>query len=162
MVVNNSLKLIIVEWNKDIVWQKEQLLMCVSRHLQDLTWIRRETSSHIVSLAFVLLIQWWSKHWCCFVQVNQLYQPGHKRCSFAPCCPYLATYNISPNNTVNTRHIGQCLEKKPFTNSCRQMCQINKGFHIMTSSSKWSPYQLRSRNGMSLRRIEQHMIYKAA
>jgi hypothetical protein len=57
----------------------------------------------------------------CFVQEDPTYQPQHKRHSLPPYCPYLATFNFSPNNKVNAKYNGQCSEKELFTTLSRQM-----------------------------------------
>ena len=43
-----------------------------------------------------------------------MYEPLHTRLSLAPCDPYLATSNISPNNKVNKSCNSHCSEKRTF------------------------------------------------
>jgi len=67
----------------------------------DLSSHRGYTSCNDARLALLFPMEWWWKRRFCFVQVDYVYQPWHKRCSFSPCGPYLATSNISPINKVN-------------------------------------------------------------
>ena len=107
-------------------------------------------------------MKWWSKRWFWFVRIDQTYQPWHKRCSFPPCGPFLATSNISPNKEVNTRHNGQCSEKEPFASSGGQIWQIDKAFHPTTSSGESRQEWLGGRKGLSVGRIAQITIQKEA
>jgi len=112
--------------------------MFVSRHPWDLTWYRRWTSGHDIRLALLYPMLWPSKRRLCFVQVDQEYQPRHKRRSLPLCGPYLATSNISSINKVNTKYNGRCSEKnlsplpagkygKSTKHSTRRLDQANQG-----------------------------------
>jgi len=107
-------------------------------------------------------MRWRSKCRFCFVQVDQTYQPWHKRCSLPPCGPYIATSNTSPNNKVNTRYNGQFSNNDPFAMSSAQIRQIYPALHTKTSSSEWRQEWLGGRKGLSIGRIVQHKIQKAA
>jgi hypothetical protein len=51
------------------------------------------------------------------------------------CGPYLAIFNISPNNYLNTKYNSQYSKKEPFTTATGQMWQIRKAM-LMTTSSR--------------------------
>jgi len=67
------------------------------------------------------------------IQVDQMYQPCHKRHCLPPYRPDLATSNVSPNNKGNTNYNGQCSEKDLFTTSSWQVRQIDEP--ILTTMS---------------------------
>ena len=96
----------------------------------------------------------------CFVQVDQTYEPWQNGLSLPPCGPYLATSNISPNNKVNTRYIGQCSEKELFSTSGRQRGQIYKEVYTSTSSCEWQQERPGGRSGPSVGSIAQLVIQK--
>jgi len=100
-------------------------------------------------LAFLFPIQSHSKHRFCFVQVDEAYQPRHKRCSLPLCGPYLATSNISSINNVNTQYNVHCSENKPFAITCRRTQHIDNTFHTTTSSSDGRQELLGRRQGQS-------------
>ena len=104
-------------FKKEILQRKGCLVMFVSTYSGDLTWNTRSLSSDDVWWAVLFWMQWLSKRRFYFFLVNQTYEPWHKRLSFPPCGPYLATSNISPNNKVNTRYNGQCSETELFSTS---------------------------------------------
>jgi len=107
-------------------------------------------------------MKWQSQRRFCFVQVDQVYQPWLNRCSMPPCGVYLATSNISPINKVNTKYNGQSSEKEPFATSNRQICQIDKSIHTITSSAESSEDWHGGGNGPSIRSIAQLVIQKVA
>ena len=98
----------------------------------------------------------------CFVRVDQMYEPWHKRLSSPPCGPYLATSNISRNNKVNTRYNVQCSEKELFCTSGRQIRQIDKEVHTSTSSCEWRQKWPGGRKGPRVGSIAQLAIEKEA
>jgi len=148
--MKDSWYFIVGGYSKDILRWKGRLVMFVSWHHQDLTWITRKPSSLDVRLAWLFPMKWRSKRWFCFVLIDQTYQPWHKRRSLPPCGPYLATSNISPNNKVNTRYNGQCSKKEPFATSGGQILQIDNEYHTMKSSSQYSQEWLGGRKGPSV------------
>jgi len=158
--MNDSWYLMFERYNKDILRRKGHLVMFVSRRGQDLTWITRQPSSNNVRLAWLFPMNWWSKRWFCFVQIDQTYQPWHKRCSLPQCGEYLATSNISPNNKVNRRYNGQCSKKEPFATSGGQIQQIDKTFHKTTSLSKRRQEWFGGRKDSSVGGIAQLKIQK--
>jgi len=90
-----------------------------------------------VRLALLFPIQWWSQPRFCCVQVDEAFQPRHKRHSLPLCGPYLATSNILSINKVNTKYNGQCSKNEPFAMTGRQILQIDHAFRTATSSSEW-------------------------
>jgi len=91
-----------------------------------------------------------------------MYQPWYSRPSLPPYCPYLATSSISHNHKVNANNNGQCSKKHLFVTFSRQICQINKVLHPMTSSSEWRQVRLRLRESPSHCGIAQLVIQKEA
>ena len=67
--MNNSWYHLFGRYKKDILRQKGRLVMLVSRHCQDLTWITHSLSSHDVLLAWLFQIQWWSKRRFCLFKI---------------------------------------------------------------------------------------------
>jgi len=104
--MNQSWYLMFDRYKKDILRRKRHLVMFVSRHRRDLTWITPYPSRHDLLLAWLFRMKWRSKRWFCFVPIDQTYQPWHRRRSLPPCGPVLATFNISPHNKVNRRYNG--------------------------------------------------------
>jgi len=66
-----------------------------------------------------------------------MYQPWCKWFSLASCCPYLATFNISPNNKMKANSNDQGTEEELFATSGGQIWLINEAFYPMSSSSEW-------------------------
>jgi len=135
--VNGSQNHMFDGYKNDILRLKGPLVIFVSRHPRELTWNRQYKPSHVVQLALLFIMKWWSKHWFWFVPVNQAYQPWYKRRSLPPYGPYLATSIISLINKVSTKYHGQCSEKEPFAISHRQCWQLDKPIHMMRSSTEW-------------------------
>jgi len=91
-----------------------------------------------------------------------MYQPWHHRHSLPPCCPYLRTSNILPNNKVYTWHNGQCSEKELSSTSGRQILQIDRAVHTTTSSCEWRWQTIGGRNSPSVGSIVQLTIKQDA
>jgi len=158
-IVMNDSWYLLFDWNKhDILRRKGRLVMFVSRHCRDITWITCWPSSFNVRLAWLFPIKWRSKRWFCVVSIDGTYQPWHTRRSLSPCGPYLATSNILPNNKVDTRYNGQCYEKEPFATSGEQIEQIDKEIHMTTSSCEWKQEWLGGRMRQSVGSMAQLTI----
>jgi len=100
-------------------------------------------SYFVVSITIPILVT--VKMFISLIQVDQTYQPWHKRRSLPPYHPDLATSNILPNNKVNRNYNGQCSEKELFTTYSWQVRQINPSIHTTTtSSSEWTQEKLGS------------------
>ena len=97
--VHDSRNLIDVTYRQDIPQRIWRPVVFVSINHRDRTWNWQQKSSHPMRLTWLFPIYWRSRHRICFVRVDQVYKPWHKRCSLPPYGPYLATSNISPNNS---------------------------------------------------------------
>jgi hypothetical protein len=157
-----SWNLMIQRDTKHNLRRKGCLVMSVSRHCPDLTWITCSLSSHNVLLAWLFPMEWWSKHWFWFVLINHTYQPWHKRRSLPRCGPFLASSNISPDNMVNTRYCGQCSEKDPFATSGGHIWQNDEAFHMTTSPGEWRKEWHGVRKGPRIGSVVQLTIQNAA
>jgi len=135
--VKDRWKCVFVRSKPHIVWRKGWLLMVAWRNPWDLTWNRCDTSFNDIRLAALFMMYCRSVCWFGFVQVNQAYQPRHKRCSLPPYSPNLATSNISPINKANTKYNGQSSEKKLFTTFGRKIWPIDEALHMPNSCSQW-------------------------
>ena len=108
--LNNSWNQMFVRYYKEMLWQKGYLGRFVSRNTWDLTRNWHWISSRVVRIALVFPMFSRSKHRFRCIQVDQTYQPWHKRCRLPRCVSYLVTSNLSLNNEVNTKYHAQCSE----------------------------------------------------
>jgi len=76
-----------------------------------------------------------AKHRLCYVQVDQMYQSWHKRCSLPPCSWYLEMFNILPNNKFNTKYHVLHSKTEPLATTGGYIRQINTASRPMPSTS---------------------------